>query len=365
MEFDILIICLLVVASLYVGMILAFWIGFRRISRQQGFSGEKGSASILLPFCNEEHTIGATIESLLSQQTGVDYEIIAIDDHSTDKSVQIVADMAARNHRLCLIHSDEYGKKAALTTGIAVARHNIIVTTDADCIYPTNWLSAMMGIFEQSGADFLAAPMVLSPVAGWFQKFQFVDFASLVGSGIGAAGIDRPIMCNGANLMFDRRMYNKLHDPLNAKYASGDDVFLLHKMKAADAKIVFTAQSETIAATRPTPTVKAFLRQRLRWGGKTTGYTDGASICVALLVTIASAALCCGIAMIPWSVLPLCCIYIPKLMIDTLLLLAVSRRFGNCRFLGWMPVFEILAAIYTVGVALCAMVKQSTTRWKS
>ena len=351
------------VAIIYAVVIFCFRTGFLSVVRRPKAEGGKNAVSILLPFRNEESGIAATLQSILNQQTESVFEVVAIDDHSTDNSARLVADIAARNPRLRLIANDGQGKKTALATGIAAARHNAIITTDADCLYPARWLDAMAATFEQSGADLLAAPVVLSPVNGWFQKFQFVDFASLVGSGIGAAGCGHPIMCNGANLMFSRLMYNKLINPTNTKYASGDDVFLLHSMKAANAKIVFTAQPETIAATRPAPTVEAFLRQRLRWGGKATGYTDKASIGVAALVALTSAALCVGFAILPWSALPLCCVFVPKLAADTLLLLAVCKQFGNRRLLWWMPVYEIVVAVYTVCVAVAAVLGIGRKRW--
>ena len=354
-----------VVAIIYAVVILCFRTGFLSIARKPKAEGGKGGVSILVPFRNEESGIAATLQSILNQQTKADFEVIAIDDHSTDNSAQIVARMADGNPRLRLIANNGQGKKAALATGIASARHNAIVTTDADCLYPTRWLDAMAATFERSEADLLAAPVVLSPVVGWFQKFQFVDFASLVGSGIGAAGCGHLIMCNGANLMFSRLTYNELNNPTNTQFASGDDVFLLHSMKAANAKIVFTTQTETIATTRPAPTFGAFLRQRLRWGGKATGYTDKASLGVAALVAFTSATLCAGFALLPWSALPLCCVFAPKLAADTLLLWTVCKQFGNRRLLWWMPVYEIVVAIYTVCVALAAVFGIGRKRWKT
>ena len=353
------------VAIIYAIVIFRFRTGFLSIARRPKAEGGKNGVSILLPFRNEESGIAAALQSILNQQTESDFEVIAIDDHSNDNSARLVADIAARNPRLRLIANDGQGKKAALATGIATARHNAIITTDADCLYPARWLDAMAATFEQSGADLLAAPVVLSPASGWFQNFQFVDFASLVGSGIGAAGCGHPIMCNGANLTFSRLTYNKLSNPTNTNFASGDDVFLLHSMKAANAKIVFTAQPETIATTRPVPTIGAFLRQRLRWGGKATGYTDKASIGVAALVALTSVALCAGFAILPWSALPLCCVFVPKLAADTLLLLAVCKQFGNRQLLWWMPVYETVVTIYTVCIAVAAVFGIGRKGWKN
>ncbi len=352
------------VSLAYAMLIIRIRFGFKNIAAQPRQSGANLAVSILVPFHNEEGTIQSTLVSILSQQINADFEVIAIDDHSTDGSHSVVSAMLAANPRLRLIEANGRGKKNALSKAIAAARFNAIITADADCAYPQGWLDAMAATFSHEKCSLLAAPVVLSPVSSWFQKFQFVDFASLVGSGIGAAGCRRPIMCNGANLMFDRLEYNKLTDPLNSKIASGDDVFLLHKMKAAGAKISFTAQPETIATTRPAPSMGAFLRQRMRWGGKATGYTDADSLIVAALVTLESVLLCIGIAALPLLWKPALALYLTKLFADTQLLAAVCKRFGNRRILWWMPVFEIVVAVYTVCVAVAAMTGIGKKKWK-
>ena len=354
----------LAVSLAYAILIISIYFGFKKIARQPQHSGSNLAVSVIVPFHNEEGTIQRTLESILSQQTDADFEVIAINDHSTDNSHGVVSAMLASNPRLRLIEANGHGKKNALAEAVAAARHNAIITTDADCIYPPGWLDAMAATFSHEKCSLLAAPVIIAPTDNWFRKFQFADFASLVGSGIGAAGIGRPIMCNGANLMFDRLEYNKLTDPLNSKTASGDDVFLLHKMKASGAKIRFTAQPETIASTRPASSVSTFLRQRMRWGGKTTGYTDADSLIVAVLVAAESLLLCIGIAALPLLWMPALVLYLTKLIVDSLLLTAVCKQFGNRRLLWWMPFFEFVVAIYTVAVTLAAVAGIGKSQWK-
>lgn len=361
---SILTITLISVSLVYAALVIFIFFGFKKITRQPHHRGGTMEVSIVVPFHNEEKSIGLTLESLLGQQTNADFEIVAVDDHSTDGSTQVVADLVAQNSHLRLVESTGQGKKAALATGIASARYNAVITTDADCTHNSCWLDAMSATFEQLGCRLLAAPVVLGGRLNWFGKFQYVDFASLVGSGIGAAGCHRPIMCNGANLMFSRQTYNELKDPLNSKFASGDDVFLLHKMKAIGAKICFSVQPETIVTTRPAPSFGAFLRQRARWGGKATGYTDADSLVVATVVAAESILLCIGIAALPLLWKPALVLYLTKLFADTLLLMTVCKQFGNRRFLWWMPVYEIVVAVYTVCVAVAAMAGIGRKGWK-
>lgn len=357
-------VCFLVVALLYATLIAVLLVGFRRASRQQKFSGAKSFASIVLPFRDEESNLRQVLESLLAQCTDADYEVIAVDDHSTDGSSAIVAGIQATDRRLRLLKADGQGKKNALLEGIRSAKGNIIVTVDADCHYPEHWLDTMVSTFEQNGCAMLAGPVRVSPVDGWFQKFQFVDFASLVGSGIGAFDIGHPIMCNGANVAFARDVVLNMSDPFNSAFSSGDDVFLLHNIKSGNGKICFTMQGDAMVETRPVEDVGAFMRQRIRWGGKTAGYSDADSWLVALVVATMSFCVCAGLFLSVMSMIPFAIVYLSKLLIDTIFLTCVCRQFGKVKLLWWMPVFEIMVSLYTVAVSAMAVVLPQGLKWK-
>lgn len=357
-------VCFAVVALLYATLIAVLLFGFRRASRQRDCNGAKTSVSIILPFRNEEGNIPRVLESLLSQSIDADFEIVAVDDHSTDGSCEAVANIQKTDRRLRLLYADGQGKKNALLTGIRSARNNIIVTVDADCHYPARWLDTMVSTFEQNDCDLLAGPVIVNPVNGWFRKFQFVDFASLVGSGIGAYGIGHPIMCNGANVMFSRDAVMNLDDPFNSAFSSGDDVFLLHKIKADNGKVCFTAQSDAMVETRPVESVGAFVRQRMRWGGKTTGYRDVDSWLVALVVAFMSMCFCASLIILPFSIIPFVVVYLSKLLIDTVFLTCVCGCFGNRKFLWWMPLFEVMVSLYTVVVTVMAVIRPQGASWK-
>jgi glycosyltransferase involved in cell wall biosynthesis len=91
--------------------------------------------SIVVPVYNEEENIRELVDSITSAMNGYceRYEVLLIDDGSTDQSFEIMKDLAKRDPHLRLIRFGiNYGQTAALSAGFHQARGEIIVTMDAD-----------------------------------------------------------------------------------------------------------------------------------------------------------------------------------------------------------------------------------------
>jgi len=89
--------------------------------------------SVVLPVFNAERTISTALTSVLNQ-TYEEFEVIIVDDGSTDSSPELLAEHAKRDQRICLIRTANHGVAAALNTGIAAARGELIARMDADDI---------------------------------------------------------------------------------------------------------------------------------------------------------------------------------------------------------------------------------------
>lgn len=342
------------VGAIYFVLMAAFCVGFKRLQKVKinGSQKIKFSVSIILPFCNEQHSISQTIESILAQ-TGVDFELIAVDNASTDNSREIVDNFAQTDSRVHVVSCATKGKKYALLAGIAAAQHDAIVTIDADCLYGETWLKNMAASYLQLNAVLLAAPVCVASSSTFFGTFQAVEFRALVRCGIGAAGVGFPIMCNGCNLMYSKSVFSKLTDPLRIAQPSGDDVFLLHSMKRKyPTGIKFVCSRETIAHTTPVTTIKQFLQQRARWASKAPAYSDAATIVTALVVAAEQIALLGSLVlalMQCWQ--PLLVVGLSKLLIDSAIIFAAPNRFGK-KTLMLMPVFEIMLSAYMLALVL-------------
>ena len=130
--------------------------------------------SVVIPAFNEEPAVRETITELRSTfaASGIDAEIIVVDDGSRDRTAREAKSAGAR----VLQHRSNRGYGASLKTGILAARHDVIAITDADGTYPAKYLPAMLAELEQAdmvvgsrtGAD-VHIPLVRRP-AKWFLR---------------------------------------------------------------------------------------------------------------------------------------------------------------------------------------------------
>lgn len=264
-------IVLSVIIFLYLGVILLLRTGFRKaLARSTNKdNGTRPFVSVLLPARNEAAHIALLIEDLRCQSCS-GFELIVIDDHSTDETPHIVQSAIAnfpnaRYHRL--VH--EYGKKAALTAGVSLASGEIVLTVDADCRAGSRWIEAMVAAFSDPQIHFVFGPVSVIN-SGFWSAVEAIDSASLVGTGAATAALGLPGMCNGANLGFRKSTFQRVNGYAdNLHYPSGDDEFLIRKVHGNfPGSIRFIANPEALIKTYPQPSLTKFLQQRLRWAGK-------------------------------------------------------------------------------------------------
>ncbi|MGH2552522.1 MAG: glycosyltransferase, partial [Chitinophagaceae bacterium] len=153
---------IIILYSLYSCLILYFWKAWKSIPNYSASDTiPQTSISIIIPARNEEKNIGALLLSLQQQSypRGL-FEIIVVDDHSTDGTVGIVQQYPLV--KLIKLMDDNLNsfKKKAIETGIAASVGNLIITTDADCIPARNWLRTIALFKEEKESVLIAAPVV-------------------------------------------------------------------------------------------------------------------------------------------------------------------------------------------------------------
>ena len=105
--------------------------------------------SVIVPFLNEELYIEQCIQALLGQDFNQnEYELIFIDNGSTDASVEIVRKFS----NIALFYESEKSAYVARNRGLKEARGEIIAFTDADCIVSKDWLMHISQGIRESGA---------------------------------------------------------------------------------------------------------------------------------------------------------------------------------------------------------------------
>jgi len=106
------------------------------------------SASVVVPVRNGERVIGRCLRSLTTQDFGNAYEIIVVDDGSTDATARMVGQFP----KVRLIRQSPLGPAAARNRGIEAARGDVVLFTDADCVPESGWVREMVTGMTQASA---------------------------------------------------------------------------------------------------------------------------------------------------------------------------------------------------------------------
>ena len=311
--------------------------------------------SVIIAARNEEHTIGACLDSVFSQTIAPDrFEVIVVNDRSTDDTIKVINCYQQRFPQLksITIETTPAGlspKKHAVSRGVAIAVHEIIVFTDADCRVPASWLDTIDRHFspEVGLVQGITAYQYISGMNRLFFDLQSVDFLShgiVAAAGIGA-GI--PINSNANNFAFRQAAFDDAGGMTTdiGHVVSGDDDLLLQKIwKRKQWKIVFMSDRSGAVSTMPTATFRALFQQRARWGSKTVHYNR---IQVALLSGIflfyMATAVTCILSCFNWSLLPAAAVLLLlKLAGECLLMVPGLHRFGYIRYISLLPLASIL-----------------------
>ena len=270
----------------YILLVRIFRTGWRNIDvfEPKGISAEgKMKISIIVSCRNEEKVLSNLIESLRSQ-TFQDFELVLVNDHSTDQTEEIMLRSLPFFRNAIYIQAAGEGKKRAIAEGILRSRGDVIVTTDADCKPARRWLETIVEFQAEQPSDLVICPVKLLDKGSFFSRLQQFEFTSLAASGAGAVGVYTPILCNAANLVFTKEAWLKSRKDMKLDEQSGDDIFLLQSIKKQGGTIRFLRSKEAFVETEPSENLTTFVRQRRRWAGKSTAYTDWHLIFTACLV---------------------------------------------------------------------------------
>ncbi len=284
-----LLICLIISITfiLYLFLIYKFLKGWNKLNKFE-VSKRINSAlplSCIIPFRNEIENIPKLIESL-KQQDYPNFEVILVNDHSSDGSEELALSLINDLNNFKLLSNIGEGKKAALFEGVKRSQFDHLVFTDADCTHNLNWISSIAQIISKNNIDLLVGPVKLMQPQNYFERFQEFDFISLISSSAGAIGNGHPIMCNAANLSVSKSIWYEANKIINNNYASGDDIFLLQYCIAQKKVIEFINSPLAVVTTTPETNFFSFFSQRVRWAAKSKGYTDSYTLFVAWVVFI-------------------------------------------------------------------------------
>ena len=335
----------------------------------------KTRITIVIPARNEEENIGLCLSSLLLQTYPAALtEIIVVNDHSTDRTAEVVKSFPANNIRLVNLEDfvpagtiNSY-KKKAIEVAIGLSTGEMVVTTDADCTVTPGWLSCLVACYQQYNAAFIAAPVKIRPGSSLLSIFQTIDFITL--QGITAASVSTKFhsMCNGANLAYEKKAFYEVDGFKNIdNIASGDDMLLMHKIAGRyPDRYFFLKHPAAIVTTLPATTWRGFFQQRIRWASKADKFTDKRIFAVLLLVYFLNLLLLIFLLGGLWKLTWLLCFVLllaVKTLVEFPFVSSVATFFTQRFLMSYFPFLQPLHVIYTVVAGWLG--KFGSYEWKS
>lgn len=210
--------------------------------------------SVVIATYNDRERLQDCLGSIADQSYPSDkYEIIAVDDGSTDGTIEAVrrAFPAVR-----LIVKSHTGADDSRNHGIAAAKGEIIALTDSDCTVPRDWISSIVrAIAGNAGA--VVGGRILHSGSLWARLVGVSEFGGYVGTSPRDVAV-----IPSCNLGAKRRVFEEiLFDP---RLVFEGDVLICHYLKRTGRRVVFVP--EIVVHHHPSDTAGASLRRARRYG---------------------------------------------------------------------------------------------------
>lgn len=335
--------------------------------------------SVIVALRNEEQHLQSLLQDLIKQDFPKDFfEILLVNDHSEDKTVEIILQAIAKFPQIKLLHlpTHKTGKKQAISVGVKAASGELMVCTDGDCRLNSQWLSAIHNFYVCHEPKMISATVLIQSSKSTFFEtlfvdFQLLDFMSLIGTGAACVQLGYPTMCNGANLAYTKAIFEEVGGFAgNEHLASGDDEFLLQKIAAKYPQgVKFLKSSSSIVMTEPQRSGQVFFEQRRRWASK---WKEHKSLTVKFLaffiflfhtssLVLPFLALLYVVGLLPQYFEKMITITLAfwaiKLFAEFIFFAALLPFFGKIRLFGLVPLASFCYPFYALLVGLAANTK--------
>ncbi len=283
--------CLLLILT-YIIVMLFYAIKFKTFETYNLDSHEpKIYFSILIPFRNEVENLPQLLKCLgeLNYPKHL-FQIYLIDDYSEDDSKQVcikyIEKLGFKNVQILENKNlAKSPKKSAILTALEHINSGYVVTTDADCLIPEDWLLHFDQCIQKTNADLIAAPVRIMNENTFWQKFQVVDLMSLQVIGLASFKTQNALMCNAANLAYNVKTLKDLNAfDKHKEHISGDDIFTLHYFRKAEKVLKAIIHQDAVVWTKAQQNFKDLTQQRIRWASKAKYYQNQKLIGLGVLV---------------------------------------------------------------------------------
>ncbi len=244
-------------------------LGFIFYKNRNSSGNSKKGVSLIICAKNEYKNLKRLLTMLL-QQDYSEYEIIVVDDRSTDETYDFMLEESKKEEKIKLVRIESTpdhinNKKYAITLGVKAAKYDIVLLTDADC-YPQSkkWINEMMSGFHKKEIDFVIGYSQYEMHKGFLSTF--INYETLLTAlhYIGLGLLYRPYMGVGRNLAYRKSVFlnNNGFGRFRSIVGGDDDLFVNEHAKRKNTRFVFT--KNTLIHSVPKKHLSEFLLQKKR-----------------------------------------------------------------------------------------------------
>lgn len=239
--------------------------------------------TVIIPFRNEEANLPCLIKSIQAQAV-LPHEILFIDDHSSDKGMELLQSEFLGKTFVSIISLPDsvQGKKGAIDFGVKRATGDFCLTLDADVEFNNHFFESILKRLTADmtiGSVIMTSDSFLSRLFSFeymlFNAFNFSFSSFFINS------------ASGANLLFSKEKYFAVNSlPQHSVIASGDDYFLLRDFQQHSASIVLNNHADNAVYTKSVGDWKDYFNQRIRWLSKTKTTLNWKELVVGLALVV-------------------------------------------------------------------------------
>ena len=356
---------LLGLTVLYLGEMIFFRLGLERNASFDKNYSYQPNVSIIVAARNEERNIGECLAALVKlDYLKEKFEIIIVDDGSTDQTSSVVQEYSGRYPHVKLISAESEvgnlrGKANALSQGIAQSRGEILMFTDADCTVPEAWLKETVSYYTEGVAVVAGFTFLVSEKS--FDAVQAIDWFFLYGVAAATAGWNIPLTGVGNNLSVRRSAYDRVGGYRNLRFSVTEDYALVQAIwQTTRMRVRYPLNLETLVQSKPCASWKELYRQKQRWGVGGLEMVLRGFLLMAVHFAMHLSILVGFILASPWVLVTAIA---GKFLGDLLFLWKPIYVFKKYRLLNFFLLFELYYSIYELLIPFVALLSKRVV-WK-
>jgi biofilm PGA synthesis N-glycosyltransferase PgaC len=338
-------------------------------SKEEPVEAANYPISVIICGYNEGRNFQQFLPQIL-EQNYPNFEVIVVNDRSTDNSAKILEAFEKQHKHLRVINLTDYdrkqrGKKTALTQGLKAAKHETVLLTDADC-YPNSnlWIQTMANAVDESKIMGIAyVPFDKRPT--FLNKFLRYDKIYIAIQYLSFALAGMPYMGAGANLIYRKDLFFKSSGfKKHAHVASGDDDLFVSEV-ANKENLAVVLKSESFIYCEPKDTFQQFYHQKSRHISTSWHYKLHHQLLLGVLAQshfwlyVFALVACFNLSFLPFLFGGI----ILRWFIMLVIFRKIAHRFDEKDMTIWLPLMDVLYVFYYFVFAL-PLVKGNNNRWE-